>query len=258
MSGIKNKIMHTRDRRRKSGSLTALKAAVILIPVLIVLCVAVVLGFGWLRYSSVQQNTTTEEPSYAHITAVSDSDKAKMLLLISPKKPLSPDYKPALTAFQNTEIDSVMEYDLQEMLKAAQQNGTPLQILEGYVSREEQNRRNEQEIERLMQENHLTRAQAAEQAGRTAPAGGQTDEQSGLSVRLDAAEGSTDSTAAFYWLNRHAFEYGFVLRYPSDKTNKTEREPDPTLFRYVGRENALQMQTLNMCLDEYMVYLDAR
>ena len=51
-------------------------------------------------------------------------------------------------------------------------------------------------------------------------------------------------------------KYGFVFRYPEGKTNFTTMDPDPTVIRYVGGENAAAMQQRSMCLEEYVSYID--
>ena len=55
-----------------------------------------------------------------------------------------------------------------------------------------------------------------------------------------------------------AGETEFILRYPEGKEDTTSLPFKPSLFRYVGKENALRMTTLNMCLDQYVIYLNSR
>ena len=45
------------------------------------------------------------------------------------------------------------------------------------------------------------------------------------------------STDVYQWLLEHSYEYGYVLRYPSDKSIITQKE-SCNIFRYVGKENA--------------------
>ena len=48
---------------------------------------------------------------------------------------------------------------------------------------------------------------------------------------------------------------GFVLRYPKDKEDITKIAYESWHWRYVGAENAKEMNELNMCLEEYIQYL---
>ena len=60
---------------------------------------------------------------------------------------------------------------------------------------------------------------------------------------------------AYLWLQEHAEEYGFVLRYPEGKSDITKIIYEPWHFRYVGPEHAKEMNRLGMCLEEYVEYL---
>ena len=55
----------------------------------------------------------------------------------------------------------------------------------------------------------------------------------------------------------NAEDYGFVLRYPKDKTDITEIIYEPWHYRYVGVEHAKKMNQLGMCLEEYIEYLES-
>jgi len=62
---------------------------------------------------------------------------------------------------------------------------------------------------------------------------------------------------SFTWLSEHCAEYGFVLRYPKDKQEITGITYEPWHYRYVGVEHAKKMQKLNMCLEEYVEWLNS-
>ena len=61
-------------------------------------------------------------------------------------------------------------------------------------------------------------------------------------------------TEAFRWLRANSIQYGFVLRYPENKTDFTQRAYDPAHFRFVGVKHATRMQELSLCLEEYADY----
>ena len=48
----------------------------------------------------------------------------------------------------------------------------------------------------------------------------------------------------------HCAEYGFVLRYPADKTGTTGIGYEPWHYRYVGRDAAAYMNAQHLCLEE--------
>ena len=50
----------------------------------------------------------------------------------------------------------------------------------------------------------------------------------------------------------HCWEYGFILRYPSDKSELTGIAYEPWHYRYVGREIAQDVTEQGVCLEEYL------
>ncbi len=57
------------------------------------------------------------------------------------------------------------------------------------------------------------------------------------------------------WISENCCNYGFIIRYPEDKTDKTEVEYSPYHFRYVGIPHALIMKKENLCLEEYSEFI---
>lgn len=49
----------------------------------------------------------------------------------------------------------------------------------------------------------------------------------------------------------HCYDYGFILRYPEDKTDITGIDFEPWHYRYVGTEAAKIIQEKGICLEEY-------
>ena len=45
---------------------------------------------------------------------------------------------------------------------------------------------------------------------------------------------SFEDTPAFEWLSKNAYKYGFILRYPKDKTDVTKYSYEPWHYRFVG------------------------
>ena len=89
---------------------------------------------------------------------------------------------------------------------------------------------------------------------------GHSEHQTGLTVDVTtygANADNFDKTKVFAWLQNHAYEYGFILRYPNGKENITGYEYESWHYRYVGVEVATQVYTENITYDEYYAfYLD--
>jgi D-alanyl-D-alanine carboxypeptidase len=59
-------------------------------------------------------------------------------------------------------------------------------------------------------------------------------------------------TSEYYWLQENAWKFGFILRFPSDKTGITGMSFEPWHYRYVGRYHAKIMHDNGLCLEEYI------
>lgn len=57
------------------------------------------------------------------------------------------------------------------------------------------------------------------------------------------------------WLMEHSWEYGFILRYPKNKTDVTGIIYEPWHYRYVGKELAKELHENGLTLEEYFAYL---
>ena len=57
------------------------------------------------------------------------------------------------------------------------------------------------------------------------------------------------------WMLANVWQYGFILRYPADKTDITGGTYAPHHFRYVGQPHAAIMYANNLCLEEYLSFL---
>jgi D-alanyl-D-alanine carboxypeptidase len=84
---------------------------------------------------------------------------------------------------------------------------------------------------------------------------GQSEHQTGLAVDFAiTALGEEDMglSATGQWLAQHAWEFGFILRYPTDKVGITGISYEPWHFRYVGVEVAQYCFEQGLCLEEYV------
>ena len=87
---------------------------------------------------------------------------------------------------------------------------------------------------------------------------GTSEHQLGLAVDLVSSEYTglderQEETGSYQWLVKHCAEYGFILRYPNDKTEITGIIYEPWHFRYVGVEAAREIMDQGICLEEYLL-----
>ena len=82
---------------------------------------------------------------------------------------------------------------------------------------------------------------------------GASEHQTGLAfdVTVETNEGF-ESTPQYAWLMQHAHEYGFIQRYPANKSGVTGISYEPWHYRYVGVEAAAQMHRTGQTLEEFL------
>ena len=85
---------------------------------------------------------------------------------------------------------------------------------------------------------------------------GASDHNLGLAVDFNYVDEGFENLKGFEWLQKNAEDYGFILRYPKDKEEITKIKYEPWHWRFVGQEHAKKMNELNMCLEEYIEYLN--
>lgn len=89
---------------------------------------------------------------------------------------------------------------------------------------------------------------------------GHSEHQTGLA--LDVYNETTsytdfENTQEYTWMQKNAYKYGFILRYPKEKEKITGYSYESWHYRYVGFEIAEYIQKHNLTYDEYyMQFLD--
>lgn len=187
------------------------------------------------------------------------SDEADgLLLLVNPWTPLPEDFVPGeLVPVQNDQAVDARAYpDLQDMLGDMSQAGLSPLICSSYRSQERQQELYDNKVQRVMDEGVSLEAAQAE-AARWVARPGTSEHQTGLAVDIvslsnQMLDETQESTPEFQWLAENAWKYGFILRYPNDKTEKTGIAYEPWHFRFVGKEAAEEMHDLGLCLEEYL------
>lgn len=87
---------------------------------------------------------------------------------------------------------------------------------------------------------------------------GHSEHHTGLAIDLDTYDvdsgtsGGFDGDGDYLWAVEHAWEFGFIQRYPPQKSAITGINYESWHFRYVGLPHAYVMKTHNLCLEEYI------
>ena len=82
---------------------------------------------------------------------------------------------------------------------------------------------------------------------------GHSEHQTGLAVDINSTYVSFENSAAYRWLQDHAYEYGFILRYPKGKEWITGYSYEPWHYRFVGIDAATVIRNEGITFEEYYV-----
>ena len=189
-------------------------------------------------------------------------------LLVNASHPLDPvDYAPTLAYLTNTCVDSeILDYQngygcavderiaqaLVDFSQACKAEGLPVYLSSGYRSYDEQ---------MTLFQRKVNQGYTEDVAKTIVAYPGTSEHQTGLSCDItdyyrETKDSSLEQTATYQWLCAHCAEYGFVVRYPADKSGSADSVTgiiyEPWHFRYVGTEAAQYMTDNGLCLEEFV------
>lgn len=173
------------------------------------------------------------------------------LLLVNYDHRLPDNFKPDLVTAYGLQMDRRVAEAYQKMATAAASDGVSLWVSSAYRSSERQEELFEQEVEGYA-ESYSSPDEAEAYAEQSVAKPGYSEHATGLALDLNGVRDDFDTTEAFSWLDAHAQDYGFILRYPKDKQDVTKIKYEPWHYRYVGVENAKLMKEKGLCLEEYL------
>ncbi|MCJ7843131.1 M15 family metallopeptidase [Lederbergia sp. NSJ-179] len=84
---------------------------------------------------------------------------------------------------------------------------------------------------------------------------GYSEHNLGLALDVGSTQGKMENASEGKWLEKNAWKYGFILRYPKDKTAVTGIQYEPWHIRYVGLPHSAVMYEKNFVMEEYLDYL---
>ncbi len=169
---------------------------------------------------------------------------------------LPADYKPTLAEAvkgSGVYLDYRVAPYYQQMYDAAKADGITLTPVSGYRSYERQKNNFENRIQNHMNEG-LDRVEATKKAATVVMVPGSSEHNAGLAMDICSLAESFENYKEFEWLDAHAAEYGFILRYPKDERSKaiTGVVYEPWHYRFVGVEAAKEIKSRGITFEEYV------
>lgn len=216
----------TRSRSRKFRKLLAL-----------VLLVVLALAF-W------SERVTIDPPADAPANA--RPDLPWELTLVNNDSGLLEGYTFTLTTIDGVKVDRRIVGDLKKMMRDAKDTGYDIFLNSGYRTSAEQQQIFDDKVADFRADGYDD-ATARALASQWASLPGRSEHELGLAVDIGTA-----TPSLYDWLAAESWRYGFIQRYPYEKTNLTGVSHEPWHYRYVGESAASEMHTQGLCLEEYV------
>lgn len=183
---------------------------------------------------------------------------AQNLLLVNGANPLGKDYVPPnLTAIPKTvpavqskadmKLNSEAIVNLEAMLKAAKKEGVSRFVLSSTYRT--------YSYQSMLFNNKVKQLNSEQQAATIVARPGTSEHQSALAIDFSTAGAGLSEgfakTPQGKWLGSNGWKYGYILRYPADKTGITKIIYEPWHFRYVGYPYSKIMYDRKLCLEQF-------
>ena len=183
------------------------------------------------------------------------------MILVNEDNPIPEGFEVKLHKLSTGQkVDERIVAPLDEMFQAMRAEGLQPMVCSGYRTIEKQHNLFEDDIMQQVRKGS-TYDQAFYKAKEYTAMPGASEHHTGLAVdivgkgyqQLNAAQAKTKEAL---WLAKHSAEYGFILRYPADKTDVTGIAYESWHFRYVGKEAAKYITDNQLALEEFIDMLN--
>ena len=217
--------------------------------------------------SSTPSSSTVSKASSSISTATNgkttDISGDYRLILVNTTNLLPLNYSPSVSPITAKYVSPVgLKFDsravdsLNKLLADAHADGVNLIVISAYRTMSKQTSLYNNAVERQKAAHpEYSDDKAKAEAAKSVAIPGTSEHQLGLAADFNSVESNFESTKEYKWLKANAAKYGFVNRYPSDKSNITGIIYEPWHWRFVGVEHANKMNELGLCLEEYVEYL---
>lgn len=187
---------------------------------------------------------------------VATTENGWNLILINKDNCIPEDYEVKLTKLANgKKVDERIYPELQKMFNDARASGLSLFVAQGYRTEEEQQLLLDQKQEAYENEGNSPK-EARKLAEQWVAVPGTSEHQIGIAVDINADTEKSKAEDVYNWLADNAHKYGFINRYPADKTDITGISNEPWHYRYVGVDAATEIHEKDLCLEEYIETLN--
>ncbi len=247
---------HVRKKRRRGG-LAALLLLLVLAAALLLLRDRLPApgrsGGAWsLRAPPTESPAPSQTPEPTPEPMPAPTPTPWQLVLVNRDNPVPEDWSVDPVELPNGQIVDARIYEpLMEMFEAAREvnQGILPVVTSGYRSAQRQQEIFDARVAEYRAQG-MSEADARAETEKWVALPGSSEHQLGIAADLGGAV-----YAIYPWLQAHCWEYGFILRYPPDKTSITGISGEEWHYRYVGPEAAAEIHERSLTLEEYLAQL---
>ncbi len=181
----------------------------------------------------------------------------ELLMLVNYKNKIPEDWEINLIPLNDQQsIDRRAYQALQDMLNDAKKAGLEILVCSSYRTYDKQKELFVNKVKDYLREGYSYN-EAQEAASMWVAKPNTSEHQLGLAVDLvskdnQRLDSSQEKTEEQQWLIKNCWRYGFILRYPADKSSITKIGYEPWHYRYVGSDHAKKIMEQGVCLEEYV------
>lgn len=229
----------------------------------IVLIVFIIITIACVMIKNVKTDNEHTDLLVSEIPSITESCTEKIdrtqwnLMLVNPDTPLPENYEINVKQLDNGQaVDERCYDDLHNMLKDCRSAGLSPVVCSSYRTQEKQQMLFDNQVEKWKNQGY-SEDEAKKQAGKLVAVPGTSEHQLGLALDIvdisyQLLEEEQENTPTQKWLLENSWKYGFILRYPKDKTEITKISYEPWHYRYVGKKAAKEIFDAKICLEEYL------
>lgn len=205
------------------------------------------------------------EPAAQKVMKPADLTVDWKLLLINPTHYIEEELDIQLASVDGTySMDSRVVGKVKELIAAAREDGVYLTLTSAYRTMDRSRTLYNNKVAQYLSMGYGQSAAQVEAAKWVAPPG-TSEHHSGLAMDIISIDYYTkyndlveefEKDAEAVWLKNNCHRFGFILRYPADKTDITGINYEPWHYRYVGEKAAKEIMEKGLCLEEYLGILD--
>lgn len=266
-NNLEKRIIKIMNEYRKGLKIFNLYLPVWFVLVIVVVCIATGIFIGSKinkTEDSLQskESTSAVEDSGANQDSTSSTppeiDKSQwILILVNKWNPMPENYSPTLKQLENGHaVDERCYSDLLKMMDDCRNAGLNPLICSSYRTQEKQEELFKRQTDKWIVQGY-SQEDAKVQAAKLVAIPGTSEHQLGLAVDIvDVAnqnlDESQEKTQVQKWLINNSYKYGWILRYPNEKSEITGINYEPWHYRYVGKKAAKEIYDADICLEEYL------